>query len=74
MCQFCSANPEKPCVECSKQVCIEKRQMCIECGGWICPECMAMKHSRSCSSCWILKGSLAHRRRGTQEVECQTKS
>ena len=52
MCQFCSANPEKPCVECGKQVCIEKREMCIDCGGWICPECIDEKHGYICRACY----------------------
>ena len=69
MCDYCQANPSKPCVECGQKVCIEKRAMCIDCGGWICPDCMAQKHSNSCSSCWLLKGRLAHRRRHELEFE-----
>lgn len=50
MCDFCQVNPSKPCVECGKHVCVEKREQCPDCGGWICPECVGMK---SCNSCWL---------------------
>ena len=72
MCQFCSANPEKPCVECGKRVCVEKREICIDCGGWICPECKRSTAS-PCNSCWRLRAKRWIRVGGERQT-CQTKS
>lgn len=61
MCQFCNVNPEKPCVECGKKVCIEKREMCVDCAGWVCPECAGPIDGdllNRCTSCAKLEAAL----------------
>lgn len=74
MCQFCSANPSRSCVDCGKHVCVEKREQCSSCGGWICPECMTTKHGRACSSCvaLVLEYSVSRARKTTKKYVSAT--
>lgn len=73
MCQFCNANPTKLCIECGQNVCVEKRQVCVDCGGWICPICMALIYGPSCNSCLKLRDGEYSVSLG-RKFACQTKS
>lgn len=72
MCQFCNANPEEPCVECKRKVCIERREICAGCGKWICPDCLIPRSiSAWCETCWKMR--MDRYRKSLKEAVCQTK-